>query len=103
MIKCFRKCGVPDNMTPVQETEYSVDKQVPTPNETTSSDVLGDVTWDEFMSFDNELPVTNNNHDDWENRIIAKANVATNGFQLSDPESDEEENESAVAVSFIVS
>ena len=44
-------------MTPVQDAEQSVDEHVPTPIETTSSDVLGDVTWDEFMSFDNELAI----------------------------------------------
>ena len=60
-------------MTPVQDAEQSVDEHVPTPIEKTSSDVLGDVTWDEFMSFDNELAVTNNNDGDWEDRIIAKA------------------------------
>ena len=46
--------------------------------------------------FDNELAVTNNNDGVWEDRIIAKA-IAANGSQVSDPGSDEEENESAVA------
>ena len=96
IIKCLRKCGVSDDMTPVQDAEQSVDEHVPTPIETTSSDVLGDVTWDEFMSFDNELAVTSNSDGDWEDHIIAKA-FAANGSQVSDPESDEEENESAVA------
>ena len=86
--KCFAKCGFKTTEEAVETVDEPEPEPEPLPPQV--QQLLGDTTWDEFVSMDNGTVTTAVVEDNWEEQLVAKATGGTPCESSDGSDSDEE-------------